>query len=131
MTARTRKCSGAVQAGRLTKATEFYDAAALVEDVAPNAAVNLFVNAGIASADVICCARLGIYATGESHNEAIDLLEKAEHSAARYLRTLLGMKSKVAYTHQSVSSDDLKKASRAASKLLETARRNAKPAAGS
>lgn len=131
MTARTRKCSEAVQAGRLTKATEFYDAAVLVEDVAPNAAVNLFINAGIASSDVICCARLGIYATGESHNEAIDLLEKVEHSVARYLRTLLGMKSKVAYTHQSVSSDDLKKASRAASKLLETARRNAKPAAGS
>lgn len=58
------------------------------------------------------------------------LLETAEHSVARNLRTLLGMKSKVAYTHQSVSSDDLKKASRAASNLVETARRIAKPAAG-
>jgi hypothetical protein len=130
MIGRTRKCSEAIQAGRLKKATEFHDAAVLVEDLAPNAAVDLFVDAGIAAADVISCIRLGIYATGESHNEAIDLLEKAEPGVATYLRTLLGLKSKVAYTHQSVSSDDRKKASRAASNLVEAARRIAKPAAG-
>ncbi len=130
MTGRTKKCSEAIQAGRLKKATEFHDAAALVEDLAPNAAVDLFVVAGIAAADVICCRRLGIYATGDNHNEAIDLLEKAQPDVAKYLRTLLSMKSKVAYTHQSVSSDDHKKASRAASNLVEAARRIAKPAAG-
>jgi hypothetical protein len=129
MTGRTRKCSKAVQTGRLTKATEFHDAAVLVEDVAPNAAVDLFVDAGIAAADVICCVRLGIYATGENHMEAIDLLEKAEPGVAKHLRTLLGMKSKVAYTHQSVGSDDRKKASRAAANLVEAARRIANSAA--
>lgn len=130
MTGRTRKCSAAIQAGRLKKATEFHDAAALVEDHAPNAADDLFVVAGIAAADVICCTRLGIYATGENHHEAIALLKKADAGVAKHLGTLLGLKSKVAYTHQSVSSDDRKKARRAASKLVETARRIAKPMAG-
>jgi hypothetical protein len=130
MTGRTRKSSGAFQAGRLSKATEFHDAATLIEDDAPNAAVDLFVDAGIAAADVICASKLGEYATGENHNEAIALLEKAQPDVARYLRALLNMKSKVAYTHQSVRSDDRKKASRSASKLVEAARRIAKPAAG-
>jgi len=127
MTGRTRTCSDAIQAGRLDKATEFHDAAARVEDVSPNAAVELFVVAGIAAADAICCKRLGVHAKGESHTEAVNLLEKADPGSAKYLRTLLSMKSKVAYTHQSVSADDRKKASRAASSLVEEARRIAKP----
>lgn len=130
MTGRTRKCSAVIQAGRLKKATEFHDAGALVEDHAPNAAVDLYVVAGIAAADVICCIRLGIYATGENHNEAVGLLKKADAGVAKHLGTLLGLKAKVAYTHQSVSSDDRKKASRAASKLVEAARRIAKPVSG-
>ena len=127
MTGRTRACSDAIQTGRLEKATEFHDAAALVGDVSPNAAVELFVLAGIAAADAICCKRLGVHAKGENHNEAVDLLENADPGSAKYLRTLLSMKSKVAYTHQSVSKDDRKKASRAASSLVEEARRIAKP----
>lgn len=122
MTGRTKPSSEGVRLGRLKKATEFHDTAVLVED-APDAAVNLFVLAGIAAADVICCSRIGMYSTGESHNEAVALLEKAEPEAANYLRLLLGLKSKVAYTHQSVTADDHKKASRAASNLLEAARR--------
>jgi hypothetical protein len=129
MTGRTKKSSDAVLAGRLSKATEFHDAATLIEDVAPNAAVDLLVDAGIAAADVICCRKLGEYSTSENHNEAVALLEKAQPDVAKYLRALLNMKSKVAYTHQSVSSDDRKKASRAASNLVEAARRNAKPTA--
>ena len=130
MTARTRQCTKGVQAGRLKKATEFHDAAVLVEDVAPNAAVDLLVDAGIAAADVICCFRLGVHAAGESHNEAIALLEKAERDIAKHLRTLLNLKSKVAYSHQSVTTDDRKKASRAALNLVEAARRITQPATG-
>lgn len=122
MTARTRKCSDGIQAGRLKKATEFHDAAVLVEHL-PNAAVDLFVLAGIAAADVICCSRLGVHAAGENHVEAIALLEKAEREVAKHLRTLLNLKSKVAYTHQSVTTEDHKNAGRAASNLLEAARR--------
>jgi hypothetical protein len=130
MTGRTRNCSASIQAGRLRKATEFHDAAVLVEEIAPNAAVDLFVDAGIAAADVICCARLGAYAAGESHSEAVALLEKAEPGMAKHLRTLLGLKSKVAYTHQPVTAGERTKASRAASHLVEAARRIAKPATG-
>jgi hypothetical protein len=130
MTGRTRQCPEVVRAGRLKKAIEFHDAAALVEDVAPNAAVDLLVDAGIAAADAICCSRLGVYSAGESHNEAIALLEKAEREVAKYLRTLLNLKSKVAYSHHPVTTDDHKKASRATSSLVEAARRIAQPAAG-
>ncbi|WP_204081160.1 hypothetical protein [Mycobacterium riyadhense] len=129
MTGRTRKSSDAVQAGRLNKATEFHDAATLIEDHAPNAAVDLFVDAGIAAADVICCSKLGEYSISENYSDAIALLAKAQPDVAKYLRALLNVKSKVACTHQSVSSDDHKKASRAASNLVEAARRIAKPAA--
>jgi hypothetical protein len=83
-----------------------------------NASVDLFVDTGIAAADVICCSRLGVYAAGENHNEAVALLEKAEPSAAKYLRTLLNLKSKVAYTHQSVTTDEHKKPGRAAENLV-------------
>lgn len=130
MTRRARQCSEAVRVGRLKKATEFHDAAVLIEDDAPNAAVDLFVDAGIAPADAICCCRLGVYSAGESHNEAITLLEKAERDVARHLQTLLNLKSKVAYSHQPVTTDDRKKASRAALKLVEAARRVAQPATG-
>lgn len=130
MTGRTRQCPEGVRAGRLNKAIEFHAAAALVEDVAPNAAVDLLVDAGIAAADAICCARLGVYSAGESHNEAIALLEKAERDVAKDLQALLNLKSKVAYTHQSVTTDDRKRANRAASCLVEAARRIAQPATG-
>jgi hypothetical protein len=128
MTARTRKSSDAFQVGRLKKATEFHDAATLIEDNAPNAAVDLYVDAGIAAADVICGGQLGEYSAGENHNEAAALLAKAQPGLAKYLRTLLNLKSKVAYTHQAVSADEWKKAARAASKLVEAARRVRKPA---
>ena len=96
MTGRTRECSETIRMGRLQKATEFHEAAGLVEDSAPNAAVDLFVDAAIAAADVMCCFRLGVYAAGENHNEAVSLLERAEPRVAKYLRTLLNLKSKVA-----------------------------------
>lgn len=130
MTGRTRQCSEAVRAGRLKKATEFHDAAVLIEDQAPNAAVDLLVQAGIAAADAICCARLGVYSAGESHAEAIALLDKAERDMARHLRTLLSLKSKVAYSHQSVTTSDRKKAGRAALNLVEAARRITQLASG-
>jgi hypothetical protein len=75
----------------LRKATEFYDAAVLVEDT-PDAAVDLFILTGIAAAHVICCSQVGVHALGENHNEALGLLEKAERSVAKYLRTLLSLK---------------------------------------
>jgi hypothetical protein len=130
MTGRTRRCDEVVRAGRLKKATEFYEAAVLVEDATPNASVDLVVDAGIAAADVICCSRLGMYATGENHNEAVSLLDKAEPGVAKYLRVLLNLKSKVAYMHVSVTTSERKRASRAAERLVEAAGRVTKGASG-
>lgn len=123
MTGRTRPCSTAIRRGRLKKATEFLDTALRVEDEAPDAAANLFILGGIAAADVICCARLGQYAAGENHNEAAAWLKKADPRVEKHLRTLLGVKTKVAYTHETPTADERKKARRAAEALLEAARR--------
>lgn len=123
MTGRTRPSSTPIRLGRLKKATEFLDTALLNEDHAPDAATNLFVLAGIAAADVMCCARLGHYAIGENHNEAAELLKKADPCLEKHLRTLLGMKTKVAYTHQTPTPRERKRARRAAEALVEAARR--------
>jgi len=120
---RTRPSSSAIRAGRLRKATEFLDAAALIEEDAPDAAVNLYVLSGIAAADVICCAQLGRYAVGDNHTEAVGLLKLADSTLEKYLLVLLNIKSKVAYTHQSATVDERKKAKRAAEALAESARR--------
>lgn len=127
MTGRTKTCSEAIRLGRLKKATEFLDAALCIEDETPEASMNLLVLAGIAAADVICCSRLGKYAVGENHNEAISLLAQSEPSVEKHLHTLLNLKSKVAYTHQSASTTERKKARRAAEALVEAARRASMP----
>ncbi|BBY05118.1 hypothetical protein MNVI_04360 [Mycobacterium noviomagense] len=45
----------------------------------------------------------------------------------KHLRALLNVKSKVAYTHQSATAGERKKAKRAAEALVETARRTSIP----
>ena len=57
--AETRECNTAVTAGRLSKAVEFFDATEHLQDDMPNAAGDLFIAAGIAASDVLCCMRLG------------------------------------------------------------------------
>lgn len=65
---RTKKCTSRVIAGRLAKAEEFLDNAELLadDDDRRNAAAALFVDAGIAAADVLCCKRLGEHAQGRT-----------------------------------------------------------------
>jgi hypothetical protein len=124
MTGRTGLCDDGYAHGRMKKASEFLDAATLLaSDDYSNASVNLLVNAGIAAADVICCARLGVHAKGENHNEAASLLAKADPAMEKHLRVLLGIKSKVAYTHEEMSAQEQKKSMRAAEALVEAARR--------
>jgi hypothetical protein len=91
------------------------------EDVA-DAYVTLLVHAGIAAADVLCCARLGEHAVSDNHNEAAALLGKVDRGLANDLRTLLGMKTKAGYSALAVSSEDRVRAARASARLLEAAR---------
>jgi len=79
--ARSRPCTAAIRAGRLREAeNNLADAralAALAADTPHNSYVSLLVLAGVAASDVICCARLGVHSSGESHQEALALLKQA------------------------------------------------------
>lgn len=126
--ARTKACGEAVRRGRLTKAVTFLEQAEVVlaladdeEDVA-DAAVTLLVHAGIAASDVICCARLGEHAHGESHNDAIALLATADQEAAKHLKVLLGLKTQAGYRALRTTASNLKRANRAAVHLVDAAR---------
>ncbi len=98
---RTSPCDSGTRAGRRQKMTQFAAAADFILDFADevgDAYVTLCVHAGIAAADVICCTRLGEIAQGENHNEAVQLLTRADPSSAKYLQTLLGMKTRAGYS---------------------------------
>jgi hypothetical protein len=123
---RSRDCPDGFGAGRLRKAGEFLEAADIVEQDMSDAAVNLYVLDGTAASDAICCSRLGRYAIGENHHEAVALLRQADDTLERHLSTLLGVKSKVAYTHESATATERKKARRSAEALVEAARRIAR-----
>lgn len=126
---KTRVCTKTVRDGRLRKARQFLDSALAVNDLSDgqseisDAYVTLCVHAGIAASDVICCALLGEHATGENHNEAVDLLRLADRDAAKHLSALLQLKTKAGYGHASPTVDEFKRAGRAADALLEAARR--------
>lgn len=117
-----RDCTFSVIAGRLSKANEFFDAAEHLREEMPNAAGDLYVDAGIAASDVICCARLGVHSNTGNHSEAVALLKRADSGSERHLNTLLNLKNKAAYMHQDLSAVELKKMNRAAERLVEAAK---------
>lgn len=130
-----RPCSTEVRSGRMLKAEGFLQAAAdidLLDEAGElrDAVVTLHVHAGIAAADVISCVRLGEHSTGENHADAVAVLQRANPSSAKHLRTLLGVKTKAGYSHASASAVEAKKAARAANQLVEDARRVAASTAG-
>ena len=124
---RTTPCTQETRRGRFRKAQEFREAAHLLRDVAEDATslgdayITLCVHAGIAAADVICCGRLAQHARGDNHQEAVGLLRTADPDAARHLATLLGFKTKAAYSEIASSRTDTARAERAMAALLEVA----------
>jgi hypothetical protein len=114
----------------MAKADQFYLAAEAIaatiedQDIA-DAYVTLCVHAGIAAGDVICCARLGEYAQGDDHQEAVTLLSKADRASTRYLKVLLDLKTRSAYSATPTSKTDQKRAGRAAAALVSAARASA------
>ena len=125
---RTNPCDSAVRSGRMAKAEQFADAAAVVHEFASEAAdiadayVTLCVHAGIAGGDVICCARLGEYSRGENHSEAVKLLATVDRDASKQLQVLLDMKTRAGYSHTPVSGEQVIRAGRAMDGLLRAAR---------
>lgn len=129
MSSRVASCNQVTIGGRKVKAHQFAEAFDTVFDFADepgdvaDACVTLAVHAGIASADVITCTRLGIHAQGDDHAAAVALLHKAAGTAvSRHLETLLAMKSRAGYSHDAVTAGHLKKAKRAMDALLEAVR---------
>lgn len=124
---RTQPCDQKTRAGRLSKAKQFSDAAEIVETIADGAVdvedayITMCVHAGIAAADVICCAQLGEHSSGEDHDDAVRLLAQVDRTMARHLATLLQMKTRSGYSSLPSSEADRKRAGRAASALVERA----------
>jgi hypothetical protein len=121
-----KRCTPAIRAGRLVKAQQFHQAADLLSAAADDsevvdACVMLSVHAGIAAADVICCAKLGEHHRGDDHHGAVALLGKADKAAAKNLKVLLDLKSRSGYGAALTSTTDRKRAGRAAAALVRSA----------
>lgn len=121
---RRTPCTGHTRRGRMAKAEEFLDNAELLADDPDcrNAAASLFVDAGIAASDVLCCAALGEHASGQDHNEAVGLLAQVDKEASKRLRTLLISKTKISYSANPLPGAEFRRVARAAAHLLELAR---------
>jgi hypothetical protein len=120
------KCTNADQKGRLHKARQFLEAADIIDALADeddliDAYITLCVHAGIAAADVISCARLGVHSQGQSHAEAITLLARADGKLSKDLAQLLGMKTRAGYGPTSSAKPTRKTAGRCATRLVEAA----------
>ena len=66
--------------------------------------------------------RLGKHRGGESHQEALALLQQAAPELVTALKTLLDMKIRIGYRHKPASVGDRKRTLRAAEALVEAAR---------
>jgi hypothetical protein len=125
--ARTVRCTDTTRAGRLAKAQQFWSAAQTIERSAEDettisdAYTTLAIHAGIAAADVICCARLDEHARGDDHDEAVALLAQADRDRAKDLATLLRMKTRSGYSDEPISRTNRHRAQRAAARLVQAA----------
>lgn len=121
---RRKPCARADGRARLAKAEQFLAAAELAstDGALRSAEASLLVDAGIAAADAICCARLGERSADGSHAAAVDLLAGVDRAAAKQLRTLLGLKHLAQYDTADPPASRLATARRAAAGMVDTAR---------
>ena len=121
---RTRRCTERTIAGRSAKAEAFLDDAELLasDPGRRHSAACLYVDAGIAASDVLCCRTLGEHAKGQDHNDAIRLLTRVNRDRARDLAVLLANKSLISYSAETLSATEFKKVQRAAIRLVDAAR---------
>ena len=128
---KTRRCDEATARGRLRKAEQFLEAAMNIRELADDEtdvgmhSSRCASTAGIAAADVICCAALGVHAQSDDHGEGVGLLATVRPEGkdmSKALRVLLAMKTKAGYSPQAVSGDDRKRALRSAERLVTAAR---------
>ncbi|SRR6266516_2953664 len=134
MATRLRECDDEIVTGRLRKAEQFLDVAAMTRDLADDEAdigdalVTLCVHAGIAASDVICCKALGHFVQGQDHLQAAAELSKVTPEGRQLgndLRALLQMKTRAGYAAPPVTAEQRKRAWRRAESLVEAARTRA------
>ena len=125
--ANRRTCPDGFATARLAKANGFMEAAELTKSFDEgvelrDAYVTLWIHAGIAAADVICCKRLGEYHSSDDHSAGIAVLAEVDKELAEHLRRVLRLKTKASYSGAPASADDEKVTERAARRLLLAAR---------
>lgn len=130
-TRRTAKCGRNEAQARLLAARAFVSVAELIyaepdDPVLPlrGAAAAVAVLGGIAAADVICCVRLGEMSRTDDHNQAVDLIAKAQPEGPRVrndLLRLLAIKDKVHYQAIIVTPRETGAAIRQAKRVLRAA----------
>ena len=121
---KTRDAGPTECAQRLQRAEGFWNSAENERELNadPNAIAALYVLAGIAASDALCCTRLGKYSRSENHADATALIERVDPGLAAPLRRLLADKSLDAYGAAAVSPKRVDAARTAAEKLLAAAR---------
>jgi hypothetical protein len=131
MATRLRDCDEVTMRGRLRKAEQFLEVAETTREFAEDEAevgdalVSLYVLAGIAASDVICCKALGHFVQGDDCQQAVVELSKVTPGGKQLgkdLRALLAIKTRAGYAAPSVSAEDRKRAGRRAESLVEAAR---------
>lgn len=118
-------CSPAERSGRLQQALGFWQSAEdlrELDDDQRNSIVSLYVLAGIAASDAICCARLGERSSSDNHSDATALLKRAAPQLVAPLQRLLSGKSAAAYGATAASVHRQAEARSAALKLIDGAR---------
>lgn len=113
--------------GRTAKMAQFVEATEIIlaladDDELRDAVVTLAVHAGIAASDVICLRRLGYYWQSGNHHEAIEHLRRADSGSAGHLTTLLSLKTRAGYGHDSMSATNAARSVRAMQHLEAAAR---------
>ena len=125
---RTIGCPLEVQAGSPLKANGFLRAADIVEpyiaeDVnLADAYVTLYVHAGIAASDVICCAKRQMHSNDPDHKSAVAFLAEVDQPNSIHLDTLVSAKTQSGYTHIHATPELCEDVKAAATALVTAAR---------
>ncbi len=129
MTARTRPCDRNDARKRHATARAYFDVGDLIADEELQSemltvAVGVFVLAGIAASDAICCARLLKHARGQDHRQGSTVLASATpdgRDLAKKLDKLLALKDTAHYSTNIITTSDAANARRWARDLVDRA----------
>lgn len=132
MSPRTRDCDTAHARKRLDVAERYLADAEILREFddgtspyQPNSLINIYVHAGIAASDAICCLWLKEHSVGESHADAVALIRKVRPDGSelgKALGSLLSVKTEAGYGAKPLAKTKAVKAQRDAERLVRAAR---------